>query len=228
MKYSKMLRNLFPGLVLNAEDLLFLESFQIEYFPARVPRDEFSILLNAYPLIKRYLASMCPSIDPFITEVLAVDGKRRSETVEQICDDFLWEIADLIVYSKYPEIYDANVKFNWSIDEIIPVKNLEGKIIIDAGAGPGKLSFMAARYAEAVFAVEPAKGFRKFIREKADKENIKNIYPIDGSLGKIPFMNDFADILITSNAIGWNLEAELHEIERILKPGGEIFDLKRF
>jgi len=31
MKYAKMLKALFPGVALNVEDLLFLESFQIQY-----------------------------------------------------------------------------------------------------------------------------------------------------------------------------------------------------
>ena len=42
MKYYSMLKQLFDGIDLNAEDLLHLESFQIQYLPDRVPQKEFS------------------------------------------------------------------------------------------------------------------------------------------------------------------------------------------
>ena len=42
MKYTKMLKTLFPGVELVLEDLLLLESFQINNLPDRVPRTEFT------------------------------------------------------------------------------------------------------------------------------------------------------------------------------------------
>jgi SAM-dependent methyltransferase len=47
-----------------------------------------------------------------------------------------------------------------------------------------------------------------------------NIFTLDGTLDSIPLPEDTLDVLVTSNAIGWNLEGELPEIERVLKPGG--------
>jgi SAM-dependent methyltransferase len=43
---------------------------------------------------------------------------------------------------------------------------------------------------------------------------------MDGTLDSIPCPDQFLDVLLTSNAIGWNLSEELPEIERVLKPGG--------
>ena len=162
---------------------------------------------------------MCPAVKPFIDEVMS-SSEKNDKTVEANCNDLLWEIADLIVYSKYPEIYDANVEFLWDIDEIVPPKNLQGKAVIDAGAGPGKLSFLLARYAKTVFAVEPVNGFRRFMKEKIKSENLKNLFVVDGVLDSIPFPDSSIDYLFTSEAIGWNIGAELREIERILKPNG--------
>jgi ubiquinone/menaquinone biosynthesis C-methylase UbiE len=66
--------------------------------------------------------------------------------------------------------------------------------------------------------VEPVTSLRRFIKDKASKENVKNLFVVDGFLDSIPLPDNSADVLMTSNAIGWNLENELKEIERVLKP----------
>jgi ubiquinone/menaquinone biosynthesis C-methylase UbiE len=228
MGYAKFLKTLFPSITLNVEDLLFLESFQIKYLPNRVPKQEFAVLLGANPIIHRYLVAMCPSISDFINDILKEKTIKNNKTIDENCNDLLWEIADLIVYAKYPDIYDANIEFVWNIDEIISTKFLNGKVAIDAGAGPGKLAFMMAQFAETVYAVEPVRGFREFIKEKAIKENVKNLFAIDGFLDSIPFPDNSVDALMTSQAIGWNLKAELNEIERVLKPNGYAIHLFKY
>jgi ubiquinone/menaquinone biosynthesis C-methylase UbiE len=162
---------------------------------------------------------MCPSVKPFIDDVMS-SSKKNDKSIEANCNELLWEIADLIIYSKYPEIYDANVEFPWDIDEIVPPQNLQGKAVIDAGAGPGKLSFLLAQYAKTVFAVEPVGGFRRFMKEKIKNVELVNLFVVDGVLDSLPFPDSSIDYLFTSNAIGWNIGAELCEIERVLKPNG--------
>ena len=69
MKYYSILKQLFDGIELNAEDLLHLESFQIQYLPDRVPKKEFSTLLREYPFIERFLISKHPPIKDFINDI---------------------------------------------------------------------------------------------------------------------------------------------------------------
>ena len=229
MKYSKTLKKQFAGITLNVEDLLLLETFQIKCLPDRVPQKEFSVLLRANPIIHRYLISKYPPISDFINTILKENEPVNNKSIiEECCRELLWEIADLIIYNKYPEVYDAKVELNWELNEIIPTKSLKGKVVIDAGAGTGRLAFMAAQFAETIFAVEPVSSLRQFIKNKASKENVKNIYAIDGFLDSIPLPDNSADVLITSNAIGWNLEDELREIERVLKPNACAIHLLRY
>jgi SAM-dependent methyltransferase len=228
MKYSKMLREFFSGISLTAEDLLLLESFQIKYLPERVPLEEFSILIKKYPFIGQFLKLKEPTIEEFISSVLHENKQiGDGDLIQEICDELLWEIADLIVYNKYPEIYDEKAKFAWRIDEIIKTESLAGKVIADVGAGSGMLAFMLAQYAETVFAIEPISSFRSFIRQKAVNIKCMNVYPLDGFLELIPFPADTFDLLFTSNAIGWNIDKELQEIERVVKPGGQAIHLMR-
>ena len=228
MKYSEMLRELFAGISLNVEDLFLLESFQINYLPERVPHKEFSALIRKYPFVKNFLISKNPSVGNFINPVLKANEEIKDENlIEEYCEELLWEIADLIVYNKFPEIYDEKVKFTWSIDEIIAKESLAGKVVADVGAGSGMLAFMLAQYAETVYAIEPISSFRIFIRQKATENNCRNVYAVDGFLESIPFPGNSFDILFTSNAIGWNIEKELQEIERVVKFNGKAIHIMR-
>lgn len=226
MKYSESLKNSFPKIDLKVEDLYFLESFQVSYLPDRVPQLEFAVLLHSYPKVKQFLISKYSPIEGFIQLILKKYKPLNNQIlIDEYCQELLWEIADLIIYNKYPDIYDANINLRWELNEILPVKSLEGKTVIDAGAGSGRIAFLVATYAKTVFAVEPVSSFRSFIREKANNGKVKNLYAIDGFLNSIQLPDSTADVLITSNAIGWNLEDELFEIERVLKPGGQAIHL---
>jgi ubiquinone/menaquinone biosynthesis C-methylase UbiE len=223
-----MLREFFSGISLTVEDLLLLESFQIKYLPERVPQDEFSVLIQKYPFISQFLILKEPTVEEFINSLLQENNMIRDEDLtKKKCDEVLWEIADLIVYNKYPEVYEEKAKFAWRIDEIIKKESLAGKVIVDVGAGSGTLAFMLAQYAETVFAIEPISSFRSFIRQKAFNTKCMNVYPLDGFLELIPFPADTFDLLFTSNAIGWNIDKELQEIERVVKPGGQAIHIMR-
>ncbi len=52
-----------------------------------------------------------------------------------------------------------------------------------------------------------------------------NLFVMDGTLDSIPLPDHSLDVLITSNAIGWNLNEELKEIERVVKQGGHAIHL---
>jgi len=228
MKYSKMLKKLFPDIRLNVEDLYHLETFQIKYLPERVPDKEFSVLLRANPFIQRFLISKDPVIESFISEILKKNQDVSDEKIiDELCQELLWEIADLIVYNKYPEVYNDQTNFSWDIDEIITKELLNGKVVADVGAGSGQLAFLLAKNAKTVFAIEPIGSFRSFIREKANREKYENVFAIDGFLDSIPFPDNSFDILFTSNAIGWNIDKELQEIERVVKSNGEVIHIMR-
>ena len=64
-----------------------------------------------------------------------------------------------------------------------------------------------------------------YMKEKTAKNRVDNLYVMDGMLDSIPLPGHSLDVLITSNAIGWNLNDELKEIERVIKPGGHAIHL---
>lgn len=80
--------------------------------------------------------------------------------------------------------------------------SLEGKRVVDAGAGTGRVALEATETADQVFAVEPVARLRQFIREKASRAGLDNVFVVDGFLHALPFPDDWAGILITSHALG--------------------------
>jgi len=221
MTYSKKLRGLFPQISLSWEDLFLLETFQIKYLPDRIAVKEFATLLHTFPVVYRFLISRYPVIDAFLSRIKEENQSPADRRlIEEQCQEALWEIADLIIYNKYPEQFDSQAPIQWEPDAISSIVSLEGKVVADVGAGSGRIAFLVAPFVETVFAVEPLASFRSYMKEKASEAGKKNLFVMDGTLDSIPMANHSLDILITSNAIGWNLESELKEIQRVVRPGG--------
>ncbi len=221
MSYSQKLRGLFPEISLEWEDLLMLESFQIKYLPDRVPEKEFATLIRTHPVLHRFLISKYPPIAAFLTRILEENQELEDrDLIDAYCQEALWEIADLIIYNKHPELFDRYAPIKWELGEISTICSLEGKVIADVGAGSGRIAFLVAPLAHTVYAVEPITSFRSFMKEKAIQNSVENLFVTDGTLDSLPLPDHSLDVLITSNAIGWNLEEELKEIERVIKKGG--------
>lgn len=226
MSYAERLRVLFEGADLKIRDLLLLEEYQIHYLNERLPEKEFAAVLHAYPDIHYYMINKQPAIKEYVDEIVdKYDPVTDKNELLKYCDMIVWEIAEMIVYNKYPEIYDSRVKFPWDFKDVTSVVSLKNKVVIDAGAGTGRVAFQAVNFVSTVFAVEPCSSLRQFIREKAAKNKIANLFVLDGFLNAIPLPENQTDVLITSNAIGWQLDDELKEIERVVKPGGYIIHI---
>ena len=226
MAYSQKLRGLFPEISLEWEDLLLLEAFQIKYLPERVAVKEFASLIREFPVVHRFLVSKYPPISSFLSGILEENQALEDrELIETNCQEALWEIADLIIYNKHPELFDTHAPIKWDLGEISAITSLEGKVVADVGAGSGRIAFLVAPAVQTVYAVEPITSFRSYMKEKAAKNDVENLFVMDGTLDSIPLPGRFLDILITSNAIGWNLLEELKEIERVIKHGGHAIHL---
>jgi ubiquinone/menaquinone biosynthesis C-methylase UbiE len=223
MSTADTFKRMFSGVALEIEDLYLLESFQISYFPGWVPERELAAVLWEYPSIKQFLVKKCPSITDLVEHVTAKFGPTDDpKMLATYSEELVWTIADLLVYNKCPEAYDTLEFHNWDFREVTDITNLQNKIIIDGGAGTGRVTLEAAHTATQVYAVEPVARLRQFLREKVVENGLRNVFVVDGFLHAIPLPDNFADVLITSHALGWKLEYELKEFERVVKKGGFI------
>jgi SAM-dependent methyltransferase len=223
MTRTDIFRVMFKDANLEIDDLLLLESFQIAYLPGWVPEKEFAAVLRAKPEIKKLLILKGPQITGYLnTLLLKYPEHVSSRELTAYFDTVIWTIADLLVYNKYPNVYDQLPFHNWNIDEITSITSLKNKIIVDGGSGTGRVALEVAKQAAIVYAVEPVTRLREFIRLKAKEKNLSNIYVVDGFLHALPFPDHFADLVITSHALGWHLNDELTEFERVVKRPGII------
>ena len=223
MSEANLFRRIFKGVSLEIEDMFLLESFQIGYFPDRVPKKEFAAVLWTNPSLKHFLVKKCPQIQYFIEQGMAQFSPAASnQELVKYSDALVWAVADLLIYNKCPEVYDALEFHRWDFREVTMITSLAQKVVIDGGAGTGRVALEAARSARQVFAVEPVARLRRFIQEKASQSKLSNVFVMDGFLHTIPLPDSFADVLITSHALGWRLDHELREFERVVKKGGFI------
>ncbi len=194
------LKEMFKKITFEVEDLFLLEGFQIGYLPNRLPEQELAAVLWAYPVIKRFLVKKHPPIADFIERIMAQFGPVTDpQALVEFGDRVVWSIADLLIYNKFPEVYDTQAFHNWDFHEAITsITPLENKVVIDGGAGTGRVALEAAQASSQVYAVEPIACLRQFIREKAAKTGLKNLFVVDGFLHDIPLPDGFADVLITS------------------------------
>ena len=220
MTYAQALQQTFVGLAPVVDDLFLLEAHQIALLPDRAPHRELAAVLHVHPNLHRFFVVRHPSIGGFLDRVLSEHGPAGDGDLPAMRDTLLWEIADWIAYQREPETYDAAAPVSWDLDGVAQKVALEGKVVIDAGAGTGRVAFAVAPLARHVFAIEPVATLRKFVREKATSSRIGNLFVLDGLLSAIPLPARTADVLLTNQAIGWDLAPELAEVERVVKDGG--------
>ncbi|MCJ7622387.1 MAG: class I SAM-dependent methyltransferase [Anaerolineaceae bacterium] len=206
---------------LDFNTLLLLERIQISWLPMfKLPDAEFAAALRANPVVEWYLRHKCPEINTWLDQIL-VQNSKAGVDVRLAEIEVLKGLEDLLVYVHDPAIYDAQPFLNWDSGELISLVDFHGKIVLDIGAGTGRLTFLAAE-AKAVFPVEPVANLRLYIKQKAKERSLENIFPADGLITDIPFPDGFADVTMGGHVFGDAPEAEYQEMLRVTRPGGLI------
>ncbi len=219
MSYADALKGRFPGLDPVVDDLFLLEAHQIQSLPTRAPLHELAAVLHTDPRLSRFFVARHPPIQEFLDRLLSSHRPVPDDELARCQDTLVWEIADWILYQRAPDLYDESSEFDLRLTAVVDLVQLDGKVVIDAGAATGRVAIAAARTARHVFAVEPSAALRAFIRDRATDLGIDNLFVLDGFLDSIPLPADIADVLLTRQAIGWRLVPELAEIERVVAPG---------
>lgn len=210
---------------LSFNSLLLLEKIQISWLDRmNISQEDLAIAFSANPAVEWYIRNQCERLNPWLDNLLEnvevedySDAKVRAAEIE-----VMENMNDWLVYVVDPSAYDSQPFLEWDSDELRDVADFAGKTVIDLGAGTGRLTFVAAEKAKTVYAVEPVGNLRDYIEEKAEKKGFTNIYTTDGLIEKIPFADDFADIIIGGHVFGEYFEREYNEMIRVVKPGGRI------
>ena len=213
---------------------LLLERFQIAlmFEHCAWSRDKahwkhnMGIALKANPAVKWYFENSCPEYASVITE-LANNASTDTDAI-QIRDAEIYILAsveDFITYTT-PVVMDEKCDFirGWDKERLFELVDLQGKVVLDVGAGSGRLTFAAAEKASCVYASEPVGTLREYMRDKIKTEGIKNVRVLDGLITEIPFPDDIFDVVMCGHVLGDDLEAEIAEVSRVCKSGGYLID----
>ena len=94
----------------------------------------------------------------------------------------------------------------------------EAKVVLELGAGTGKLTRQLVDQGHAVFATEPDEAMLEVLRERVPEVSAKIATAED-----IPANDRSVDVVVVAQAFHWfDHEVALAEIARILKPGGHL------
>ena len=208
---------------LSFKNLLLLERWQVELLSKRFFSKDFVAALKANPEVEWFLRHKCPEISDWLDKVLLIEISgssaediRKSELV------ILDELNDWLTYAIDPAIYDNQSFLKWDSTELLNLADFSGKVVLDIGSGTGKLAYLVADKAKIIYAVEPVESLRHWMKNKAKEKKLGNFFVTDGFIERLPFPDNFADIVMNGHVFGDNLEEENQELERVVKKGGII------
>jgi SAM-dependent methyltransferase len=208
---------------LSFKTLLLLERVQLSWFPGWVPEGDLAQALKANPAVEWYIRHKCPEIEGWLNCIMTQAPRQpASKTTRQAEIAVLESLDDLVVYVTDPSVYDAQPFLNWDSQELTGMANFSDKVVIDVGAGTGRLTLAVAEMAKTVYAVEPVSNLRDYLRQKVSKLGLRNVFVMDGLIASLPFPERFADISMGGHVYGDGPENEYNELVRVTHPGGMI------
>jgi SAM-dependent methyltransferase len=186
----------------------------------RVPAAALAGVLHGDPRLARHLRLRAPEAAPRIDALLAAHGPIPAAALIGVHEAVVWEVADLVAYERAPALYDERSGIPFAPVAVTSLAPLAGAVVVDVGAGTGRVALALAPLARQVVAVEPVAALRRYLRRRAAGAGVGPLLVTDGFLDAVPLPAESADVLVTCHAIGWRLDAELAEIHRVLRRGG--------
>jgi ubiquinone/menaquinone biosynthesis C-methylase UbiE len=203
--------------------LLLLEPLHVEYLASRQPDAQMGTALKEHPAVEWYLRQTHPPVSEYIDRCLQLAKSNPTlEELRQAEVNVLDSMQDWLIYVLDPTKYDQLEFLNWEDASLLSMADFKDKVVLDIGAGTGRLAFAVAPEASIVYAIEPVANLRRYIWEKREQLGFDNVYPLDGSITKIPLPEDFADIIMAGHMFGEHPEREFNELCRVIRDGGMI------
>lgn len=138
--------------------------------------------------------------------------------------NFNFDLNDSEFVSVYDELPLWSAPFGLTLLDTISYKKTA--TVLDIGCGTGfPLVEIAGRFGNSskIYGIDPWEKALERISLKLEKYKIKNVYLIKGTAEKMPFENNFFDLIVSNNGINNvdNPEIALKEVFRVCKNYGQ-------
>src|SRR6266542_3291926 len=145
--------------------------------------------------------------------------------------------VDRTVYARHGNEYEALIAREDYQGNILSalrdITSLENRVVLDLGAGTGRLACMLAPLVSHIYAFDIAPDMLRVCREKLAQSGLSNWEVNIADHRQLPVDDHSADLIVSGwsvsylavwNSESWRIELEkaLTEMKRVLKPGGTI------
>ena len=177
--------------------------------------------LYRYPHVYEFACQKAPECSAFLDRVRQVPFAGWSEEEMRSAETSILQFHETFVVYAYPQVMEGvNYIRNWDPKYLHELVNLKDRVVLDVGAGTGRLAFAAAKVAKRVYASEPCDQLREYMRDRIKAEGLSNMKVLDGEVLSLPFEDDTFDAVLSGHVVGDFYEEEIRELTRITKNGG--------
>jgi 2-polyprenyl-3-methyl-5-hydroxy-6-metoxy-1,4-benzoquinol methylase len=181
-------------------------------------------LLKENPKLCWYITKRAPETKKGIARL--IEGAYTNLSKEELRkkEIELMEAMETDVIYTEPHMMQLNCNYIYAWDEkyLNELIDLKDMVVLDLGAGTGRLTFAAAKYAKRVYASEPVDMLREYMRDYIKDHHITNVKVLDGFVESIPYEGNTFDAVISGHVVGDNYEQEIQEMTRVIKNSGYI------
>lgn len=152
----------------------------------------------------------------------AVTADEREGARQAVLRRLFWELT----YWQTPEEYERLTAGEQVHLGALDVAHVDSAVVLDAGAGTGRITLPLARRARMVYALDPAPPMLHLLERKLAAAGLRNVELMRGVFQHIPLPDESVDAVVSCSAFG-PLEARggergLEELKRVTRPGGRI------
>jgi ubiquinone/menaquinone biosynthesis C-methylase UbiE len=138
-----------------------------------------------------------------------------------------WGPEQLELFELMAQAIDPEDRISLAMQNIAPI---EGRVMLDVGAGVGDRTIRYACLASHVYALEPDPAALPILRCCIKSSGLSNITVVHAGAEEIPMEDSSTDVVYATWAyfFGPGSEPGLREVERVVRPGGDIVVVQNY